>query len=102
MIFCTYPVPSGQKVEDASHTKQRIAQLESLVLNLMEQRSADLPDVSQADSTSPSDVIHQEHTDISAPVGQLKISSGQTTSYVGDTHWEAILASVRVFPSRLT
>src|ERR1700722_10607451 len=93
--LCTYPAPPAKKPRDASHTRQRIAQLESLVLSLMEQRGADRPDGSQAPSTSPPNTIHQDHADVTAPVGQLKISSGQTTSYAGATHWESILASVR-------
>jgi hypothetical protein len=91
--LCSYPIPPMKKARDASHTKQRIAQLESLVLSLMDQRPAEQPDVTEADATRQS---NQEHADITAPVGQLKISSGQTTSYAGDTHWESILASVCV------
>jgi hypothetical protein len=95
--LCTYPVPPTRKSKGVSNTKQRIAQLESLVLNLMEERLAEPPDILQtkADSASPSSG-HREQPDISALVGQLKVSRGQATSYVGDTHWEAILATVRL------
>jgi Fungal Zn(2)-Cys(6) binuclear cluster domain len=100
--LCAYPAPPVKKSRDASHTRQRIAQLESLVLSLIEQRATEPPAVSQAGSTSSANATNQDHADVSAPVGQLKISSGQTTSYAGDTHWESILASVCGFLSPLT
>jgi hypothetical protein len=112
--LCTYLSHPIKKSKGTSNTKQRIAQLESLVLKLMKQRSqAETLDVAsdishtKADSTNPDiaavkyapqSSVDREQTDNAAPIGQLKISRGETTTYVGETHWEAILAGVRAIP----
>jgi hypothetical protein len=111
--LCIYLAPPVRKSKIASNTKQRIAHLENLVIKLMKQRATDgksldaqsapnishlkindtNPDVTAMndDSHSP---VYPEQSDSATAIGQLKLSREETTSYVGDTHWEAVLASV--------
>lgn len=114
---CQYLTPPEKKSKRAKNTKDRIAHLEGLVVQLMNQnssRSSSSPgslnerDRRQNSSshspldasavTSTDGTINQPpHSDLSdtatVTAGQLKVANGET-SYHGSAHWEAILQDV--------
>jgi hypothetical protein len=114
---CVYLPPPPKKVRVPKNTKERVIQLENLVLQLIHQQnlsSKDLenesPDAaktalqhgsgpelsghikSPASKDSPTSST-SEGSDEFIGFGQLSISHGGT-SYVGSSHWEAILNGV--------
>ena len=114
---CQYLAPPERKKKRAKNTKDRVAHLERLVVQLMNQNSSasssspgsvDERSRSQnSSSNSPSDQSTVTNTNGSTnqptrsdlsdtatvTAGQLKVANGET-SYHGSAHWEAILQDV--------
>jgi hypothetical protein len=112
---CQYLAPPEKKKKRANNTKERIAHLEGLVVQLMNKnpsesgssswsaieksQSEDSSSQSPPDAsavTSTDECINQPtRNDLSdtATAGQLKVYNGET-SYHGSAHWEAILQDV--------
>jgi Fungal Zn(2)-Cys(6) binuclear cluster domain len=112
---CIYLPPPPKKSRGIKNTKDRIAHLEGLVLQLINQNSSDPGNESQSSITPssqpPQDDSSPSTSDSSLTVrdspaspssndaegasafGQMRISHG-TSSYVGAAHWEAILSGV--------
>lgn len=108
---CTYLAPPEKK-RKARNTKDRIAHLEGLVVQLMSQNStgsssspgsqndnertrdssSHSPAVS-SDTSSKNGYTDHSYSSASITTGQLKVSNGET-QYHGSAHWEAILEDV--------
>jgi hypothetical protein len=106
---CSYLAPPPKKIKPNRNAKDRIAHLEELVVQLMNQ-GTDVPQTPQSQvialspkrpgEQSPSttsrlqpEVLDEKADGVSA-FGQMKISQGGATSYVGAAHWEAILNGI--------
>jgi hypothetical protein len=109
---CHY-LPAPAKKKQSRNTKDRIAQLEGLVVQLMNREGDQTPPGSEDGASirsrslrpneEPKTTTSKEspQSDDSAESASqdltyLKISNGGQASYRGGTHWEAILDSVRV------
>jgi Zn(2)-Cys(6) binuclear cluster domain-containing protein len=111
---CAYLPPPPKKVRVPKNTKDRVSHLEGLVLQLIQQQnglSKDQETVSpntairkESDTVSTGHIRNpiandsptssaSEGSDESINFGQLSISHGGT-SYVGSSHWKAILDGV--------
>jgi hypothetical protein len=106
---CSYLAPPPKKSKPNRNAKDRIAHLEELVVKLMNQGN-DAPETpkslivpasvsrheEQLQSTTPQFQRDEqdEKADGVAAFGQMKISQGGGTSYVGAAHWEAILNGI--------
>ena len=125
---CEYLAPPAKRTRNRN-TKDRIAHLEGLVVQLMNQ-GAD-GETGSANGTSPADIPSAwavganqqgqdsvpgstdsggtlkdspgsstgEQSDAAVAFGQMKISKGET-SYVGSAHWEAVLNGVSTILSQ--
>lgn len=110
---CQYLAPPEKK-RKARNTKDRIAHLEGLVVQLMGQNnttgstsspgsvngsdsaresSSNSPPVS-SETSSKNGYSEHSYGSASVTTGQLKVSRGET-HYHGSAHWEAILEDVR-------
>ncbi|KAF2397331.1 hypothetical protein EJ06DRAFT_481729 [Trichodelitschia bisporula] len=96
---CAYLAPPPKK-KQSRNTKDRIAHLEGLVVQLMSQGGGPTPETtppSQSQGSSESEMEERKEAVRTEPdangFGQMKISNGETC-YVGSAHWEAILESI--------
>ncbi|KAF2674133.1 hypothetical protein BT63DRAFT_449121 [Microthyrium microscopicum] len=99
---CTYLPPPKKKPRRPMSTKERISHLETLLIQMMNNDQSPTADGREETTESV-----QQHTPESTfgespgrddlvgtgTLGKLQTSNGET-SYVGSTHWEAVLAGI--------
>merc|ERR1711881_225274 len=108
---CLYLPPPAKK-KQSKNTKDRIAQLEGLVVQLMNRGGSDPSPPASEDGTSirlrgaqtlekPNGVVSKESPQsdtsldsVSQDLTYLKINSSGQSTYRGGSHWEAILDSI--------